>query len=88
MAAYFLSQDTSLTPDAIQDKIVGLGRSNVLGGVPDGTVNLLAYNGEGGDMQPVPPPSESADPTDPLDVNGATNNCPSWWQDCFWAHWW
>lgn len=45
LAAYFLSKDTSLNPAALASKITGLGRSNILTGVPDGTVNLLAYNG-------------------------------------------
>lgn len=48
MAAYFLSQNTTLTPDDISNQIISLGQVDVLGGVLNGTVNILAYNGEGG----------------------------------------
>jgi hypothetical protein len=45
LAAYFLSQDPTLTPEGISSQIVSLAQNNVLGGVPSGTVNNLAYNG-------------------------------------------
>jgi cerevisin len=103
LAAYLISKDTSLKPDTVAAKIASLGRSNVLTGVPDGTVNLLAYNGEGPSTPPPPPadtPSASTTVTLPTAAIGAivgsalpapptvkASKCPSFWADCPWANW-
>lgn len=80
LAAYLLSKEPTLTPAALTSKLLGLGTQNVITGLPSGTVNLLAYNGEGGASAPVAIPSQTTTPTD-------KNSCPAWWQDCFWKDW-
>jgi cerevisin len=74
LAAYLLSKDTSLKPDTLTSKIISLGQSNVIGGVPDGTVNLLAYNGEGG--APAQPSSSTADSATSLPITLPTAALP------------
>jgi cerevisin len=45
IAATLLSQDPSLTPGALTDKILSLATQNVVTGVPAGTTTNLVYNG-------------------------------------------
>jgi len=44
-AACLLSQNTSMTPDAVDRKIKALATPNVIKGVPVGTVSSLLFNG-------------------------------------------
>jgi cerevisin len=45
LAAYLLSQDPTLTPGPMFNKILSLATQNVVSGVPAGTITNLVYNG-------------------------------------------
>ena len=63
LAAYLLSKDTSMTPDALFAKIKSLATPDAISGVPSGTVSDFVYNGGAGEDTPQPAPSSSSAPT-------------------------
>lgn len=98
LAAYLLSKDTSMTPDALFSKIKSLAIPNAISGVPDGTTADFVFNGAGpGDSTPAPPvtPSVPVDLPTPTaseiplpSITGAAKSiCPTFWPNCPWADW-
>jgi len=67
-AALYLEANPSATPAAVQSALKSNGTSNVISGVPAGTVNLLLYSVVAGGPPPPPPPA----PTLSSPANGAT----------------
>ncbi len=67
-AALYLEANPTATPATVQSAIKSNGTSNVISGVPSGTVNLLLYSV----VVSGPPPPPPAAPTLSSPANGAT----------------
>ena len=67
-AALYLEANPASTPAQVQSALKANGTSNVISGIPSGTVNLLLYSVVAGGPPPPPPPA----PTLSSPVDGAT----------------